>query len=110
MYILILGVFILIAKTFKIGPAENWSWIFVATPFAITWAWWSWSDWSGYTKEKQNAKEREAKKRRIEKIRANIKPYGSEAYSARKKNKAESEVWGDHPERVERLKPRNRGN
>lgn len=66
MYTLILGVLLVLLKYLEIGPVATWSWWWVLSPFAVTFAWWAWADATGFTKRKAMEKMAERKRKRVE--------------------------------------------
>ena len=66
MYLLVVGIILSAMKYLEFGPAAEWSWYWVLSPFALAVVWWSWADWSGYTKRKAMEREDARKKARIE--------------------------------------------
>lgn len=72
MYLLGLSLLLLALKYFAIGPVAQWSWWWIAVPFALTAGWWAWADWSGYTKRKVVERENRRKQQRIQRDRERL--------------------------------------
>ncbi|QXL84584.1 TIGR04438 family Trp-rich protein [Comamonas sp. NLF-1-9] len=66
MYTLILGVLLVLLKYLEIGPVAGWSWWWVLSPFAVTFAWWVWADATGFTKRKAMEKMDQRKRERVQ--------------------------------------------
>jgi len=56
MYLLILAIIVLMLKIYEIPPVNDWSWLIVLLPTAMTFIWKVWADWSGYTLRRNRAR------------------------------------------------------
>jgi len=83
MWFLGLGLALVALKYFEVGPAGQWSWLWVLSPFALAVAWWAWADWSGYTKRKAVEREDARKQERIERQRSQLGMLGSRSRGRR---------------------------
>ncbi len=67
MYFVGIGIVLMALKYLEIGPAANWDWWFVLSPFALAVVWWAWADSTGWTKRKAMEREDARKQARVDK-------------------------------------------
>lgn len=66
MYLVILGLLLLTLKLTEVGPAANWPWWVILSPFAGAVVWWAWADATGYYKRREMRKLEEKQEKRRE--------------------------------------------
>ena len=66
MYMVVVGVLLLLAKFFELGPVATWSWWIVLAPFAVAVLWWEYADSSGWTARRVMDKMEKRKRERRE--------------------------------------------
>ncbi len=64
MPLVLIGLFLFIAKMAEFGPMADWSWWIILAPFGLAVLWWQFADSSGWTKRREMDKMEERKRKR----------------------------------------------